>query len=195
MLRSNTQHSLSIGNNCLVGANAHVVGRHIEDEVFIATGAAIFHGAKLGRGSEVRINGVVHLKKSLPAGTILPIGWVAVGDPVSIFSPDRHENIWAIQKPLNFPLNCLRGRARRSRYAEDHTQGNRSIGKPRLRRSSYRWSFNEAEIVVIGGAGDTCRHWLHRNPTFASGRGVNVHGDENRKVRHRGHVHQTAQLL
>jgi carbonic anhydrase/acetyltransferase-like protein (isoleucine patch superfamily) len=104
VLRSNKRHALSIGNNCLVGPNAHVVGCQIEDEVFIATGAAIFHGAKLGRGSEVRVNGVVHLKSSLPAGTILPIGWVAVGDPASIFSPDRHENIWAIQKPLNFPL-------------------------------------------------------------------------------------------
>jgi hypothetical protein len=27
-----------------------------------------------------------------------------VGDPAQVFSPDRHEDIWAIQKPLNFPL-------------------------------------------------------------------------------------------
>jgi hypothetical protein len=34
----------------------------------------------------------------------VPIGWVAVGDPVRILPPDRHEEIWALQKPLNFPL-------------------------------------------------------------------------------------------
>jgi carbonic anhydrase/acetyltransferase-like protein (isoleucine patch superfamily) len=72
--------------------------------VFIATGAAIFHGAKVGRGSEVRVNGIVHLKTSLPAGTTVPIGWVAVGDPATILPPDQHENIWSIQEPLNFPL-------------------------------------------------------------------------------------------
>jgi carbonic anhydrase/acetyltransferase-like protein (isoleucine patch superfamily) len=104
VLRSNARHSLSIGNNCLVGPNAHVVGCHVEDEVFIATGAAIFHGATVGRGSEVRVNGIVHLKTILPEGTTVPIGWVAVGDPATILAPDQHENIWAIQKPLNFPL-------------------------------------------------------------------------------------------
>ena len=104
VLRSNTRHPLSIGNNCLIGPNAHVVGCRLEDQVFIATGVAIFHGAKVGRGSEVRVNGIVHLKTSLPAGTTVPIGWVAVGDPATILPPDQHENIWSIQEPLNFPL-------------------------------------------------------------------------------------------
>jgi hypothetical protein len=52
----------------------------------------------------VRINGVVHLRSSLPPGETVPIGWVAVGDPIKILPPDRHEDIWAVQKPLNFPL-------------------------------------------------------------------------------------------
>ena len=104
VLRSTVRHSLRIGNNCLVGPNAHVVGCTIEDEVFIATGAAIFHAAHLGKGSEVRINGVVHLKSRLSPGDTVPIGWVAVGDPATILPPGKHEEIWAIQKPLNFPL-------------------------------------------------------------------------------------------
>jgi len=104
VLRSNVRHSLAIGNNCLIGPNAHVVGCRLEDQVFVATGAAIFHGATLGRGSEVRINGVVHLKTNLPPGATVPIGWVAVGDPAQIFPPDQHDRIWEIQKPLNFPL-------------------------------------------------------------------------------------------
>jgi carbonic anhydrase/acetyltransferase-like protein (isoleucine patch superfamily) len=104
VLRSNGRHSLTIGSNCLIGPNAHVVGCRIEDEVFIATGAAIFHGATLGRGAEVRVNGVVHLKTTLSPGATVPIGWVAVGDPAQILPPNEHDKIWAIQKPLNFPL-------------------------------------------------------------------------------------------
>jgi carbonic anhydrase/acetyltransferase-like protein (isoleucine patch superfamily) len=104
VLRSNARHSLTIGDNCLIGPNAHVVGCRIEDQVFIATGAAIFHGATLGRGVEVRINGVVHLKTNLPPDATVPIGWVAVGDPAQILPPDAHDRIWAIQKALNFPL-------------------------------------------------------------------------------------------
>jgi carbonic anhydrase/acetyltransferase-like protein (isoleucine patch superfamily) len=54
VLRSTARHPLTVGNNCLVGPNAHVVGCTVEDEVFIATGAAVFHSARLGKGSEVR---------------------------------------------------------------------------------------------------------------------------------------------
>ena len=104
VLRSTARHSLSIGNNCLIGPNAHIVGCTVEDEVFIATGAAVFHSACLGKGSEVRINGVVHLKTHLPAGETVPIGWVAVGNPAHVLPPSEHEQIWELQKPLNFLL-------------------------------------------------------------------------------------------
>lgn len=104
VLRSSARHSLTIGDNCLIGPNAHVVGCTIEDEVFVATGAAIFHSARLGRRCEVRVHGVVHVRTTVPPGETVPIGWVAVGDPVRILPPSEHEKIWAIQKPLNFPL-------------------------------------------------------------------------------------------
>ena len=103
VLRSSARHPLSIGNNCLVGPNAHVVGCTVEDEVFIATGAAVFHSARLGKGSEVRVNGVVHLKTHLAAGETVPIGWVAVGNPAQVLPPSEHERIWGIQEPLDFP--------------------------------------------------------------------------------------------
>jgi carbonic anhydrase/acetyltransferase-like protein (isoleucine patch superfamily) len=104
VLRSSQRHPLSIGNNCLIGPNAHVVGCTIEDEVFVATGATVFHSARLGKKCEVRVNGVVHVKSELAAGATVPIGWVAVGSPAQILPPDEHEKIWEIQKPLNFPL-------------------------------------------------------------------------------------------
>jgi gamma-carbonic anhydrase len=62
----------------------------------------VFPGARLGPGAEVRINGVVHVNTVLPADSVVPIGWVAAGDPAQILSPDRHDEIWAIQRPLDF---------------------------------------------------------------------------------------------
>jgi carbonic anhydrase/acetyltransferase-like protein (isoleucine patch superfamily) len=104
VVRSTERHSTRIGKHCLIGPHAHLVGCTVEDQVFIATGAAVFHGAHLGEGSEVRINAVVHIQSRLPPSETVPIGWVAVGDPIKILPPDRHDEIWAIQKPLNFPL-------------------------------------------------------------------------------------------
>jgi carbonic anhydrase/acetyltransferase-like protein (isoleucine patch superfamily) len=108
VLRSTAKHSLQIGSNVLIGPNAHVVGCIVEDHVFIATGASIFHGARLCEGSEVRINGVVHIKTELPKDETVPIGWIAVGNPVKILPPEKHEEIWGIQKPLDFP-KCVYG--------------------------------------------------------------------------------------
>lgn len=105
VLRSSSAHPLTMGDHCLVGPQAHVVGCTVEDEVFIATGAAVFHSARLGRGSEVRVHGVVHLKSRLAAGETVPIGWVAVGDPARVLPPGEHENIWELQEPMNFPLS------------------------------------------------------------------------------------------
>ncbi len=104
VLRSTVKHNLKIGSNVLIGPNAHVAGCTVEDNVFIATGASVFHGSRLCKNSEVRINGVVHLRTVLPVDSIVPIGWVAVGDPAKILPPDKHEEIWAIQKQLNFPV-------------------------------------------------------------------------------------------
>jgi hypothetical protein len=39
----------------------------------------------------------------LPPDALVPIGWVAVGDPAEIHPPNEHEKIWTSQKELNFP--------------------------------------------------------------------------------------------
>ncbi|MCW7538670.1 gamma carbonic anhydrase family protein [Aquabacterium sp. A7-Y] len=104
VLRSTARHSLMMGDHCLVGPNTHVVGCTVEDQVFIATGASVFHAAHLARGCEVRIGAVVHLRSRLAPGENVPIGWVAVGDPARLLPPDQHEQIWALQQPLDFPL-------------------------------------------------------------------------------------------
>lgn len=117
VIRGTKDLSVTIGNNCLVGPNTHLAGCIIEDSVFLATGVSIFHGATIKKGAEIRINGVVHLKTVFPENETLPIGWVAVGNPMKMFPPDKHDEIWEMQKSLNFP-NLVYGIAEREKLID-----------------------------------------------------------------------------
>lgn len=103
LVRGRADHPALIGDSVLVGPHAHVNGATIEEEVFVATGASLFPGSIAGRGAEVRINAVVQVNTRLEPGQVVPIGWIAVGDPAELFSPDRHEELWAVQRELDFP--------------------------------------------------------------------------------------------
>lgn len=103
VLRGAPKHPIRIGDHVLVGPRAYLTGCTVEDNVFLATGSTVFNGAVVGEGSEVRVNGVVHLRTVLMKDSLVPIGWVAVGDPAEILPPGEHERIWALQEPLDFP--------------------------------------------------------------------------------------------
>jgi carbonic anhydrase/acetyltransferase-like protein (isoleucine patch superfamily) len=107
VIRGTGAHPVAIGDYVLVGPRAYLTGCHVMDCAFLATGATVFHGAEIGPRAEVRVNGTVHLMTRLPANAIVPIGWVAVGDPAEILPPDRHDDIWAVQEPLNFPKTAF----------------------------------------------------------------------------------------
>ncbi|MFF1572374.1 gamma carbonic anhydrase family protein [Leifsonia sp. NPDC058292] len=103
LIRGRAGHPARIGSAVMIGPHTHINGSTIEDEVFIATGASLFPGSRIGTGAEVRINGVVQVNTVVAPSSVVPIGWVAVGDPASIFPPDRHDELWAIQRELDFP--------------------------------------------------------------------------------------------
>jgi carbonic anhydrase/acetyltransferase-like protein (isoleucine patch superfamily) len=103
VLRGRDAHPLVLGDHALVGPHAHLNGARVENEAFLATGVSVFPGARIGRGSEVRINAVVHVNSRLPEGTTVPIGWVAVGDPAELFPPGAHDELWPVQRAMDFP--------------------------------------------------------------------------------------------
>lgn len=103
VVRGVRRHPLRTGAHVLVGPHAHLSGCEVANGVFIATGATVFNGARLEDGVEVRVNATVHVGTTLAPDTTVPIGWVAVGDPAQLFPPDRHEDIWAVQRTLDFP--------------------------------------------------------------------------------------------
>ena len=103
LVRGRAGHPVVVGSAVLIGPHAHINGAAVEDEVFIATGVSVFPGARIGTGCELRINSVLHVNSRLEPGSTLPIGWIAAGDPAQLFSPDRHDELWAVQEPLDFP--------------------------------------------------------------------------------------------
>jgi carbonic anhydrase/acetyltransferase-like protein (isoleucine patch superfamily) len=103
VVRGTARHPLHVADHVLIGPRASLSGCTVEESAFLATGTTIFNGARIGARAEVRVNAVVHLLTNLPADGMVPIGWVAVGDPAQILPPDQHEKIWAVQELLNFP--------------------------------------------------------------------------------------------
>ena len=135
LVRGRAGHPALIGDGVMIGPHAHVNGATIGDGAFIATGAAVFPGAVVGAGSEVRANGVVQVNTTLGPGAVVPIGWIAVGTPAQLFSPDRHDEIWAVQKALDFPGTV---------YGVDRSAGMAEI----MRRQSAFYAAHDADEVV-----------------------------------------------
>ncbi|HEX4623628.1 MAG TPA: gamma carbonic anhydrase family protein [Solirubrobacteraceae bacterium] len=103
LLRGRAAQATTLGDDVLVGPHAHLNGATVGAGCFLATGASLFPGSRLGREAEVRINGVVHVNTVLADEALVPIGWVAVGAPARILPPDAHAEIWSVQKELDFP--------------------------------------------------------------------------------------------
>lgn len=140
LVRGRAGHPARIGDHVLIGPHAHVNGAAIEDEAFIATGASVFPGAVVGPGAEVRINSVVQVNTRLEAGAVVPIAWVAVGDPAAILAPDRHDEIWAIQRELDFTGTV---------YGSAPGDGMREI----MARQSAFYAAHEDDRVIVDEAG------------------------------------------
>jgi carbonic anhydrase/acetyltransferase-like protein (isoleucine patch superfamily) len=102
-IRSTSRNAVEIGDHVLIGPHSSLKGCIVGNECFLATGVKIFQGAVIGQRSEIRIDGIVHVRSVLPPNSLVPIKWVAVGDPAQLFPPDRHESIDAILAGMNFP--------------------------------------------------------------------------------------------
>jgi gamma-carbonic anhydrase len=125
VVRGRQAHPAVLGDHVLVGPHAHVNGAQVEHEVFLATGVSVFPGARIGHGSEVRINAVVHVNSVLREGTTVPIGWIAVGDPAELFPPSAHDELWAIQRRMDFPRTVFgleRAEATMERVSERYAE-------------------------------------------------------------------------
>ena len=135
LVRGRAGHPALIGDGVMIGPHAHVNGATIGDGAFVATGASVFPGAVIGEGAEVRVNAVVQVNTTLEPGSVVPIGWIAVGTPAQMFSPDRHEEIWAVQQTLDFPGTV---------YGVDRSTGMAEI----MQRQSAFYAAHDADEIL-----------------------------------------------
>jgi carbonic anhydrase/acetyltransferase-like protein (isoleucine patch superfamily) len=140
VLRGIKSAPLTIGSNVLIGPRAYLTGCTVEDDVFVATGATVFNKAILKKGAEVRVNAIVHLRTVLPENAVVPLGWVAVGDPAQILPPDQHDEIWVVQKALDFPKTVF--------GVERPPQGQSLMPDvmPRYARALAHWHASDIEL-------------------------------------------------
>src|SRR5690606_17075765 len=103
LIRATAANAVHIGDHTLIGTLASIAGATVGEEVFFASGARVFNGSVVGRRFEIRVNAIVARRAVLPESTVVPIGWVAVGDPVQLFSPDQADAIADAQPDLDFP--------------------------------------------------------------------------------------------
>jgi gamma-carbonic anhydrase len=89
VLRAAGRWPLELGDDVLIGPHAHLSGCTIGSGSFIATGAMVFNGARLGASCVVALGGKVHLETELPDSTFVPIGFIAIGRPGKVYSPEN----------------------------------------------------------------------------------------------------------
>jgi len=126
VIRGVPNQDMRIGDNVLVGPQAHLTGCVIEGDTRIATGAVVFNGARIETGAEVEFHAVVYVNTVVPAGTAVPMGWFAGGQPAELVPPNDWDRIRAIMGPLDYPGTVFgigAGQARMPDIARRYARG------------------------------------------------------------------------
>jgi carbonic anhydrase/acetyltransferase-like protein (isoleucine patch superfamily) len=87
VIRGAGAYPCTLGKHVLVGPHAHMTGATVNGCAFLATGGSVFTGAVLEAGVVIAIHAVVHLSTRCLAGTGVPLGHIAFGDPAMIYAP------------------------------------------------------------------------------------------------------------
>jgi carbonic anhydrase/acetyltransferase-like protein (isoleucine patch superfamily) len=103
VVRGVPQHMARLGDHVLVGPHASLTGCVVEGDTRIATGAVVFNGSRIEVGAEVEFHAVVYVNTVVPAGTAVPMGWFAGGDPAELVAPGDWERIRDLVGPLDYP--------------------------------------------------------------------------------------------
>jgi gamma-carbonic anhydrase len=102
VVRSWPSLPVTIGENVHLGIGSSVQGATVGDNVFIAHGAMIYPHARVGAGTVVRANALVHVHAVLPENRRVPDGWTAIGDPAQVVPPGSDERMLVSAEGANF---------------------------------------------------------------------------------------------
>lgn len=116
------QFPLSVGNSCIVGPQAYVVGATIGNGCFVASGTKIFNGAVLEDDSGVALGGIVHVNSRLTKGKSVPMQHIALGNPATIYPPEKAPELHAKINFYEDVFNLEAGEDVRARAAHTYAK-------------------------------------------------------------------------
>jgi carbonic anhydrase/acetyltransferase-like protein (isoleucine patch superfamily) len=97
-----TPHPVRLGDHVFVSPHATLLGCAVERCCYLATGATVLQGARLGAGAVVAVGALAHAGAVLPAQMFVPPMTVAIGDPARVYTPDRPTDLANAIKDVNF---------------------------------------------------------------------------------------------
>jgi carbonic anhydrase/acetyltransferase-like protein (isoleucine patch superfamily) len=95
-------HPVVLADHVFVGPHATLLGCTVERCCYLATGATVLHGARLGPGAVVAVGALAHAGAVLAGEMFVPPMTVAIGDPASVYTPDRPAELAEAIKGVNF---------------------------------------------------------------------------------------------
>ena len=91
-----------LGDHVFVSPHATLLGCLVDRCCYIATGATVLHGARLGAGCVVAVGALAHAGAVLPPEMFVPPMTVAIGDPARLYGPERPGELAEAIRGVNF---------------------------------------------------------------------------------------------
>ena len=91
-----------LGDHVFVSPHATLLGCLVDRCCYVATGATVLHGARLGAGSVVAVGALAHAGAVLPPEMFVPPMTVAIGDPARLYGPERPGELAEAIRGVNF---------------------------------------------------------------------------------------------
>ena len=119
---SATQFPVKVGDRCIVGPHAYVVGATLGAGCFIASGSRVFNGAVMEDGSGVALGGIVHINAHVLKNASVPMQHIAYGNPAKIVPPDKAPEVARDLQFYENVFNIDSGDGARAKAAQAYAQ-------------------------------------------------------------------------
>ena len=96
-----------IGDHAFISPHATLLGCAVERCCYVATGATVLQGVRMGRGAVLAVGALAHAGAVLPEEMFVPPMTVAIGDPAQVFTPDRPDELAEAIKGVNFAATAF----------------------------------------------------------------------------------------
>jgi carbonic anhydrase/acetyltransferase-like protein (isoleucine patch superfamily) len=97
-----TDHPVVVGDHVFVSPHVTLLGCTIEPCSYVASGATVLQGATVHAGAVVAVGAIVHARTVVPPGFFVPPNTIAIGDPLTLYSPADQEALAAAIQAFGF---------------------------------------------------------------------------------------------